>query len=99
MAYCSVSTSFPRWTKDLRSTTQTDKYVSDVFLFLAVFSVLSVGLWLSKVLFVQVAVIYLLQNQHFRQTGRQRAARRRPQGGKVQQSVHERNCWSCNPEE
>lgn len=27
------------------------------------------GLWLSKVLFVQVAVIHLLQNQHFRQTG------------------------------
>lgn len=41
-------------------------------------------LWLSKVLFVQVAVIHLLQNQHFRLTGRQYAAHRCPQGGKTQ---------------
>lgn len=45
------------------------------------------GLWLPKVLFVQVAVIHLLQIQHFRQTGGSFAAHSSPQGGKLQLCV------------
>lgn len=45
------------------------------------------SLWVPKVLFVQVAVIHLLQNQHFKQTGWQCAVQKCPQGGEMLQQL------------